>query len=102
TIRGVLWYQGERNASGPFTSLYGKQLETLIADWCARWGDNFHFSYVQIPSHQKLQSHPSDDKGWAVWVREGQRQTLTKAAKPDDGRHDRSRRHWPGVSAPEE
>jgi sialate O-acetylesterase len=26
TMRGVIWYQGERNANGPFTGLYGVQL----------------------------------------------------------------------------
>lgn len=78
TMRGALWYQGERNASGKFTSLYGRQLEVLIADWRARWGDDFYFSYVQIPNYQKPQTLPSDDKGWAVWVRDGQRATWAK------------------------
>src|SRR5262249_13056444 len=49
TMRGVIWYQGERNADGPFTKLYDEQLKTLIADWRARWGDEFYFAWVQLP-----------------------------------------------------
>ena len=75
TMRGVLWYQGERNAAGPFTGLYGLQLRTLIADWRARWGDDFYFGYVQLPNYQKPQREPSEPKAWGVSVREGQWRT---------------------------
>ncbi|HEV7301108.1 MAG TPA: sialate O-acetylesterase [Tepidisphaeraceae bacterium] len=73
TLRGALWYQGERNASGPFTTVYGQQLETLITDWRSRWADSFHVVCVQLPSYGKAQESPADDVGWGVWVREGQR-----------------------------
>lgn len=76
TIRGVIWYQGERNAAGPFTTSYGTQLRTLIADWRARWGDDFHFAYVQLPAVKGLQKLPSEPKGWGVAVRDLQRRTL--------------------------
>lgn len=72
TIRGVVWYQGERNAAGPFTSLYGLQLKTLIADWRARWGTELYFDYVQIANFGKVQQLPSEPKGWGVSVREGE------------------------------
>lgn len=75
-LRGVLWYQGERNAAGPFTGLYGLQLKTLIADWRRRWGDEFYFAYVQLPNFQKPQRLPSEPNGWGVAVREGQWRTL--------------------------
>lgn len=39
-VRGVLCYQGERNAAGPFTRRFGTQLRTLIDDWRSRWGDD--------------------------------------------------------------
>lgn len=81
TIRGAIWYQGERNASGEFTSLYGRQLETMIADWRTRWNDAFYMTYVQLPNYQKLQVLPSEDAGWGVWVREGQREALARVAK---------------------
>lgn len=76
TMRGVLWYQGERNANGPFTGLYGLQLQTMIADWRAHWGDEFHFAYVQLPTVKGVQKQPSEPTGWGVAVREGQRRTL--------------------------
>jgi sialate O-acetylesterase len=75
-LRGVLWYQGERNAAGPLTALYGRQLRVLIADWRARWGDDLYFAWVQLPAFQKPQRAPSEPNGWGVWVRDGQRQTL--------------------------
>lgn len=77
TIRGVIWYQGERNAAGPFTGLYGQQLKLLIADWRARWGDEFHFAYVQLPAVKGVQKLPMDAKGWGVEVRDGMRRTLS-------------------------
>lgn len=76
TIRGVIWYQGERNAAGPFTSLYGAQMKTLIADWRARWGDEFYFAWVQIPAFATAQKFPSEPTGWGVSVRDGQRRAL--------------------------
>ncbi|HEX4130542.1 MAG TPA: sialate O-acetylesterase [Pirellulales bacterium] len=75
-VRGVLWYQGERNAAGPFTTLYGKQLTTLIDDWRMRWHDELYFAWVQLPRLQKAQRLPSEPNGWGVAVREGMRQTL--------------------------
>jgi len=77
TIRGVIWYQGERNAAGPFTGLYGTQLQTLIADWRARWGHEFHFAWVQLPGFQKPQTLPVEPKGWGAAVRDEMRKTLS-------------------------
>lgn len=76
-VRGVLWYQGERNAAGPLTAYYGLQLKTLVADWRAQWGSNLYFAWVQLPAYLKAQSAPSEPNGWGVWVRDGQRQALT-------------------------
>ncbi|HEV7403444.1 MAG TPA: hypothetical protein VGO11_10970 [Chthoniobacteraceae bacterium] len=80
TIRGCIWYQGERNAAGPFTGLYGLQLRTLIADWRARFGSEFYFAWVQLPRFQKEQSQPSEPKGWGVAVRDEMRKTLAVPA----------------------
>lgn len=77
TIRGVIWYQGERNAAGPFSPLYGLQLKTLIADWRARWADDFHFAYVQLPAVKGVQKLPAEPRGWGVAVRDGMRRTLS-------------------------
>ena len=76
TLRGCLWYQGERNAVGPFAKLYGTQLQTLIADWRARWGAEFYFAWVQLPRFQKEQRLPSEPDGWGVAVRDGMRRAL--------------------------
>jgi len=76
TMRGVIWYQGERNANGPFTGLYGAQLQTLIVDWRKRWGDEFYFAWVQIPAFATAQKFPSEPTGWGVSVRDGQRRAL--------------------------
>ncbi|MDB6139211.1 MAG: hypothetical protein JWO94_2283 [Verrucomicrobiaceae bacterium] len=76
-VRGVIWYQGERNAAGPFTSLYGKQLAVLIGDWRKRWQDeDLYFAWVQLPRFQKEQVEPSEPKGWGVSVRDGMLQAL--------------------------
>ncbi|MBI3881927.1 MAG: exo-alpha-sialidase [Verrucomicrobia bacterium] len=77
TMRGCIWYQGERNAAGPFTGLYGAQLRTLIADWRARWGDEFYFAWVQLPGFNKEQKLPSEPTGWGVAVRDEMRKTLS-------------------------
>lgn len=78
TMQGVIWYQGERNAApGELTKLYGKQFATLIKDWRARWGEDFYFAFVQIANVQKVQNVPSQERGWGVYVREGQLKTLS-------------------------
>ena len=77
TVRGVLWYQGERNAAGPFTGLYGVQLKTLINDWRTRWGAPLYFAWVQLPRFKKEQLLPSEAAGWGVSVREDMRKALT-------------------------
>ena len=76
TIRGCIWYQGERNAQGPLTGYYGSQLRTLIADWRTRWGSDFYFAWTQLPRFQKEQQLPSEPNGWGVVVRDEMRKTL--------------------------
>jgi len=76
TVRGVLWYQGERNAAGPLSGLYGAQLKALIGDWRARWGEEFPFAWVQLSGVQKMQETPMEANGWGVKVRDEMRRTL--------------------------
>ena len=46
-IKGVLWYQGERNHREP--ELYAQMFPKMIADWRTRWNiGNFPFYYVQL------------------------------------------------------
>jgi sialate O-acetylesterase len=68
-MRGAIWYQGERNTSGPMAALYSLQLETLIRDWRTRWGQGeFPFIYVQLPNFQTT-------RNWSV-VQEQMLKTL--------------------------
>ncbi len=73
-IKGVIWYQGESNASPDRASMYSKVFPALIKDWRARWqqGD-FPFLFVQLANYN---TNPADP--WAV-IREAQRRTLALA-----------------------
>jgi len=71
-IKGVIWYQGESNASDRpnGASLYTRAFSQMIRDWRRAWhqGD-FPFLFVQLPNF----------KSSSAWValREAQRQTLS-------------------------
>jgi hypothetical protein len=71
TIRGAIWYQGERNTRTPEAArLYAVQLPLLIRDWRHRWGQgDFPFAWVQLPNYRR----PGD--GWSL-VREAMRRSL--------------------------
>lgn len=73
-IRGVIWYQGESNATihdqdnAPASQEYCRAgIETLVKDWRTRWDDEFAFYHVQLPSYEK--------RPWMLF-REVQLQTL--------------------------
>jgi sialate O-acetylesterase len=52
-IRGVIWYQGESNASNP--TAYRKLFPALIADWRTHWGQgDLPFLFVQIAPHKSM------------------------------------------------
>jgi sialate O-acetylesterase len=70
-IRGVVWYQGEANASAEKAPYYQYQLPLLIEDWRARWGYEFPFAWVQLPN---LESNP-EARQWPL-VREAMLKTL--------------------------
>ena len=76
-LHGVIWYQGEKNADGPLTKLYGVQLKTLINDWRRHWGDEFYFAWVQLPRFKNEQRAPIEPNGWGVAVRDEMRKTLS-------------------------
>jgi sialate O-acetylesterase len=73
-IRGVVWYQGERNTSLRRAMVYSRLLETLIRDWRQAWGEgDFPFLFVQLPNFKAGRG------AWGTaWpeLREAQRQTL--------------------------
>jgi sialate O-acetylesterase len=73
-IKGVIWYQGESNASPTRANLYEKLFPALIADWRMHWHEgNFPFLFVQIANFKS-----SPEGTWPI-VREGQRRTLAVA-----------------------
>ena len=70
-IRGVVWYQGESNASRLKTAqAYGSMLRDLIEGWRDRWGQpDMPWLVMQLPCWDGATSAP-----WP-WVRQGQWET---------------------------
>ncbi len=52
-IKGVIWYQGESNASSPSAAKeYAELFPALIRDWRALWKrDDLPFLFVQLPGY---------------------------------------------------
>lgn len=68
-IKGVVWYQGESNASPKRAPMYEKVFSELIKDWRRQWAQgSFPFLFVQISSYKA-------GNDWGV-VRDAQRRTL--------------------------
>lgn len=73
-IRGVIWYQGESNATPERAPLYARLFQTMIRDWRRAWGEgDFPFLFVQIANFKT-----SLGSKWPE-VRDAQRQTLALA-----------------------
>jgi sialate O-acetylesterase len=73
-IRGVIWYQGEANASLMRAPLYHQLLSALIGDWRRQFAQgNFPFLFAQISSYT---ASPEED--WGM-LRDAQRRTLAVA-----------------------
>lgn len=71
-MRGVIWYQGENNASRAWQ--YRDLFPLLIADWRQLWGRDFPFYYVQLAAYMPRLDAPAESE-WAE-LREAQLQTL--------------------------
>ncbi|QEC68323.1 sialate O-acetylesterase [Panacibacter ginsenosidivorans] len=73
SIKGVIWYQGESNASR--ASEYHQLFAAVIKDWRRQWqqGD-FPFLYVQLANFMQTKEQPSESD-WAE-LREAQLKTL--------------------------
>jgi sialate O-acetylesterase len=68
-IRGVIWYQGESNASEAHAYRYRRLFGEMIEDWRNRWGEgDFPFLFVQLANYQSNQ--------WWPVLRESQTETL--------------------------
>ena len=73
SVKGVLWYQGESNASRAYE--YRKTFPLLIESWRKEWNDNFPFLYVQLSSFGSDQNSNVGSE-WAE-LREAQSKTLS-------------------------
>ena len=68
-IRGVIWYQGESNASEAHAYRYRRLFGDMIQDWRNHWGEgDFPFLFVQLANFQS--------NGWWPVLRESQTETL--------------------------
>jgi sialate O-acetylesterase len=77
-IKGVIWYQGETNASRPVE--YKQLFPAMINNWRQQWegntaNRNFPFLYVQLPGFMAAQPQPMESN-WAL-LREAQLKTLS-------------------------
>lgn len=72
-FKGVLWYQGEANASRSWQ--YRKAFPLLIQNWRQRWGQgDFPFYFVQLATF-RTSGNSNEGCGWAE-LREAQTLTL--------------------------
>ena len=72
-IKGVIWYQGESNASN--AQQYKQRFPNMIKDWRTHWNQgNFSFLFVQLANFMNPVEEPAD-ANWAE-LREAQTQTL--------------------------
>jgi sialate O-acetylesterase len=72
-IKGVIWYQGESNAS--FAYEYNYLFSYLIEQWRKEWGQgNFPFYWVQLANYLPQKPQPGDST-WAE-LREAQTKTM--------------------------
>ncbi len=74
SIKGVIWYQGESNASR--ADEYRKTFPALIVNWREKWkqGD-FPFLFVQLANFMEKKTDPSESE-WAA-LRDAQLHTLS-------------------------
>jgi hypothetical protein len=75
SIKGILWYQGEFNASD--ADQYGRILPTMITAWRKNWGADFPFVVVQLPNVNQTVPYPTESS-WAR-LRESQLKALKLA-----------------------
>ncbi|MEZ4824848.1 MAG: sialate O-acetylesterase [Bacteroidia bacterium] len=71
-IQGVIWYQGESNASRAYQ--YRTLFPTMIQDWRNHWNRDFPFLFVQLANFMAPKDQPGESE-WAE-LREAQNMTL--------------------------
>ncbi|NJC24650.1 sialate O-acetylesterase [Neolewinella antarctica] len=77
-LAGVLWYQGESNASEGDNVKYAGQMRALIRQWREQFSNpgTLPFYWVQLANFKDAVATP-DEPGWAV-LRESQTQALAE------------------------
>jgi sialate O-acetylesterase len=79
-IRGVIWYQGESNATRAYQ--YREMFPLMISSWREAWGQgDFPFYWVQLADYMAEQSEPGDSE----WAELREAQTLTQDKLPNTG-----------------
>ena len=71
-FKGVIWYQGESNASRAYQ--YRELFPLLIKDWRKKWNREFPFYWVQLANFRRASQEPGPSD-WAE-LREAQSMTL--------------------------
>ena len=74
-IKGVVWYQGERNANRDESDLYHDLFSAMIEDWRLHWGRQLPFYFVQLANFRQRELETPLISKWAE-VRDAQRRTL--------------------------
>lgn len=72
-ITGVIWYQGESNASRGYQ--YRPLFRSMINDWRDLFGDDITFLFVQLANFRDPQTDPGEGSTWAE-LREAQAMAL--------------------------
>lgn len=67
-IKGVLWYQGESNASNAADAVaYERLFQQMIRHWRAAWGQgDFPFLWVQLANFMEPDDAPPAESHWAT------------------------------------
>jgi poly(3-hydroxybutyrate) depolymerase len=71
-IKGIVWYQGEFNASD--ADQYGRLLPMMITTWRKGWNDDLPFVVIQLPNVNQTVTYPTESP-WAR-LREAQLKAL--------------------------
>jgi len=79
-IKGVIWYQGESNASRAYQ--YRKLFPFMIQNWRDEWNQgDFPFYWVQLADFRSEKPEPADSD----WAELREAQTMTMKALPNTG-----------------
>lgn len=80
SIRGVIWYQGESNASRAYQ--YRDLFPTMIQNWRDEWGQgDFPFYWVQLADFRSEVDQPAESD----WAELREAQTMTMSKLPNTG-----------------